>query len=173
MPGLERPTDIGAILEALLDHDVEFLVVGGVAAQIHGNPRMTLDLDVIPNPAEVNMERLAAALRDMEATASEESGRALPLDLSNPTSLAIGDYSLLTKHGRLDLLNGPRPDLKRYRRLESASIEANHGDLEVLAVGLDDLIAMKRKAGRAKDLEDIAALTTLERLMREDPDDGE
>jgi hypothetical protein len=171
MEGSARPPDIRAILGVLIDHGVEFLVVGGVAAQIHGNPRVTFDLDVMPNPAEENMTRLAAALRELEATARDQEGRPLPLDSSHPASLTLGNYFLLTKHGRLDLFNGPRPDLKRYRRFEMAAIEVEYGEKIVRVVGLDDLIRMKRGAGREKDLNDIAALTQAERL-RQDRDDG-
>lgn len=164
--------DLTAIVGALIDHAVEFLLIGGLAVQTHGNPRLTLDVDILPNPAEANMAKLAEALRALEATARDDRGRALSLDLSHPSSLAVGNYFLRTKYGPLDLFNGPRPDLKRYRRLDANAIEAPIAEGVVRVIGLDDLIRMKREAGRDKDLRDIAALTAAQRLMSEDPGDA-
>ena len=114
------------------------------------------------------MRRLAAALAEMNATAVDERGRSLPLDLSRPECLALGNYFLTTAWGPLDLVNGARPDLKRYRRLEAGAIEIELGGTPLMFIGFDDLIAMKREAGRKKDLRDIAALSALERSAKAD-----
>jgi hypothetical protein len=87
----------------------------------------------------------------------------LDLDLSHPESLALGYYLLDTKLGALDLVNGQRPDLKRYRALEARALEVPFGDELIRVVSKDDLIRMKREAGRPKNLRDIAALTEVER----------
>lgn len=99
----------------------------------------------------------------MEASAIGAGSERLPLDLSHPESLALGNHFLDTKHGAIDLFNGLRPDLKRYRRLESAALVMTVGGHTVKVVSKDGLIAMKREAGRPKDLRDIAALTEVER----------
>ena len=142
---------------------MRFLLAGGMAVQAHGYVRITLDVDIIPSPDRANMTRLAAALRDMEAAAVDDRGNRLPLDLSHPESLALGNYFLDTRHGALDLFNGSRPDLKRFRQLDERSIEITFEGLRLKVIGKDDLLAMKREAGRPKDLEDIAALTEVER----------
>jgi hypothetical protein len=166
--GLGRaPADPAAIIRCLADHRVVFLLAGGMAVQAHGYVRITLDVDIIPSPDSSNMARLAAALRELGATAIDDRGNRLPLDLSHPESLALGNYFLDTRHGALDLFNGPRPDLKRFRRLQEASIEITFEGMTVEVVGKDDLIAMKREAGREKDLQDIAALTEAERRRAE------
>ena len=85
------------------------------------------------------------------------------MDLSHPESLALGNYFLETKFGALDLFNGPHPNLKRYRRLEADALEVVADGLQIKVISKDDLIAMKREAGRPKDLRDIAALTEVER----------
>ena len=172
-PRLERPpADPAAILKLLARHEVRFLVAGGIAVQAHGYVRTTLDVDIIPRPDEQNMGRLAEALVDLEASAIDDRGRLLKLELSHPASLALGNYFLVTRHGALDLFNGPRPDLKRYQRLNDAAIEIDLGGFAVRVVGKDDLIRMKREAGREKDLADIAALTDMERLAQEERERG-
>jgi hypothetical protein len=158
-----KAADPRPMLAALAEHDVEYLLVGGLAVIARGYGRLTLDLDILPSPASANLKRLAAALAELDAVAIGAKQEQLPLDLSHPESLAVGNYFLETKHGALDLVNGPRPDLKRYRRLESNASTLNVSGDEVMVISKADLIAMKREAGRPKDLADIAALTEAER----------
>jgi hypothetical protein len=162
--GLNRPVaDSPAILRALVDGEVEFLVAGGVAVQAHGYVRVTVDLDIIPEPSAPNMRRLAEVLQTLDAKAVDDRGRTLPMDLSHPESLAVGNYFLTTNAGALDVFNGPRPDLHRYRDLDARAIPVDFERTRFRVIGLDDLIRMKREAGRDKDLSDIAALTEVER----------
>jgi hypothetical protein len=158
-----KPADPRLILAKLAEHSVDFLLVGGLAVIAYGYRRYTYDLDILPSPSAANMSRLAAALRELDAVAFGARRERLPLDLSHPESLAVGNYFLETKHGAIDLFNGPRPDIKRYRRLERDSSHLTVAGHEVKVVSKDDLIAMKREAGRPKDLSDIAALTEVER----------
>ncbi|HSI80873.1 MAG TPA: hypothetical protein VK919_09505 [Solirubrobacterales bacterium] len=157
------PADPRAILAVLHTHLVDFLVVGGLAVIAHGYTRFTQDLDILPSPADANAARLAAALRELEAVAAGMRGERLPLDLTHPESLVVGNYFLITKHGAMDLFNGPRPDLLRYRRLDAAAVELEVLGTTIKVISKADLIAMKREAGRPKDLADIAALTEVER----------
>jgi hypothetical protein len=158
-----RAADQELILRALVDHEVSFLVLGGIAVYVHGYVRFTLDVDVLPDPSADNLRRLAAALEALGASVVSRSGGSAPLDLSHPASLAVGDYFLETNHGALDLVNGPRPDLKRYRALESRANEVTLAGRAIRVISKDDLIDMKREAGRPQDLADIAALTEVER----------
>jgi hypothetical protein len=158
-----QPADQDLILRALVDHQVAFIVVGGIAVYVHGYVRLTRDVDVLPDPSSPNLHRLAEALGELGASAIRAPGAFVRLDLSHPESLAIGNYFLETRHGALDLVNGPQPNLERYRELESRSVEVVLSGRTIRVISKDDLIAMKREAGRAKDLEDIAALTEVER----------
>ena len=166
---LGRPqADAEAILLALAGGDVRFLVAGGLAVQAHGYGRVTLDVDIIPRPDTENMTRLAAVLRDLDTAAVDDRGNRLPLDTSHPESLALGNYFLTTRFGALDLFNGPRPDLKAWTRLDEAAIEVTLSGTTIRFIGKDDLLRMKREAGREKDLADIAALTELDEASNQD-----
>lgn len=162
------PADAEAILLALVAAEVRFLVLGGLAVQAHGYMRVTLDVDIMPRPDTANMARLVGVLNDLDAAAVDDKGNRLPLDTSHPESLALGNYFLTTRYGALDLFNGPRPDLKAWTRLDDAAIEVTLSGAIIRFTGLDDLIAMKREAGREKDLADIAALTEIERAGNPD-----
>jgi hypothetical protein len=158
-----RAAEPEVILPTLVEHGVDFLLVGGLAVIIHGNPRATFDVDILPSPDAANMARLAGALAALQAVATDDRARELPLSLDHPESLAAGNYFLVTRGGALDLVNGPRPDLKRYRALSERAVEVEIAGVPVRAIGRADLIAMKSEAGRDKDLRDIAALTEAER----------
>jgi len=61
----DRPLDLGELIAALARHGVDYLVIGGVATQVHGHRRTTMDLDVTPDPSPDNLRRLGAALDDL------------------------------------------------------------------------------------------------------------
>jgi predicted nucleotidyltransferase len=155
----ERVFDPEAMLLVLLDHHVEFIIVGGVAVQTHGYARGTRDLDIVPAPDLLNLSRLGEALASLGAPAGD------------PHRLKRAPWvRLATDYGPLDLLNielldGVRLTYEQLRgRVEQVELEGR----TVLVVGLDDLIRMKRVAGREVDLSDIGALTrTDEELRRE------
>lgn len=159
------------ILLSLAEHGVDFVVVGGVAVQAHGHGRATRDLDVIPRPDLVNLSRLGESLASLGARLLR-ADRAL--DATDPQLLKRAPLvPLMTVHGRLDLLNialtsgAPRS----YDELRERAFEAQIDGRTVPVAGLDDLIRMKRAAGRDVDLQDIGALTrddeVLEREARE------
>ena len=165
---LDRPPgNPEIILPTLVRANVEFLVVGGIAVFVHGYPRTTQDVDILPSPDAANMRRLAVALRELDAYATDDRARRLEIDLGHPEGLALGNYFLVTRAGALDLVNGARPDLKRYRALAARSVEVEMAGVPIRVIGRADLIAMKGEAGRDKDLRDIAALTEAERRRDE------
>jgi hypothetical protein len=151
------------LLELLSTHGVEFVVIGGFAAQIHGSSILTRDLDICYARAQSNLERLAAALRDADARL-RGAPAALPFRL-DARSLANGDaFTFDTRLGALDVLGtapaigGQRLD---YEALSRTALSVELGGHRFMFASLDDLIAMKRAAGRPKDLaavEDLGAL---------------
>jgi glycerate kinase len=159
----ERPLDLGELIAALTRHGVEYVVIGGVATQVHGHRRTTMDLDVMPDPSPENLRRLGAALVELEAV-PRGGGAEVEIPASDPERLAVAAVvpPLLTRHGQIHILKDPkgaRPFLEMRERALVVDLDGN----DVAIVSLDDLIRMKRAAGRPADLEDIATLTEVER----------
>jgi predicted nucleotidyltransferase len=164
----EVPLRVDAILETLAAFGVEFLVVGGVAVQAHGYLRGTGDLDIVPKPTLLNLSRLGEALADLEA----EPWRAtLPVDVTDPQLLKrVPLAPLVTRHGRVDLLNIAHLHgaAGSFEELMARALWVDLDGSRVAIAGVDDLVRMKRAAGRPQDLTDIGALTrTEEELERE------
>ena len=156
------PLDAERILRVLDRHGVDHVVIGGVAVIAHGNPRATFDLDLIAAPHRDNLERLGAALSDLNARAAGVDAEHLSVDPTDPEHLAAGaNWTLHTDGGRLDLF-GDVPGGRPYEEVRARAIRVEYGGMQVSIVGLDDLVRMKRAAGRPKDLADLAALNLTE-----------
>lgn len=152
-----RPLDLRALFEALVRHGVEYLVVGGVAVQVHGHRRTTKDLDIIPGPEPANFDRLANALGDLHARVVGVEPSPTEIPEAEQLSIAAIVPPLLTRHGELHVLNAPK-GAATYDQMRARALVLELDGLEVAVVGLDDLIRMKRASGRAEDREDIAVL---------------
>jgi hypothetical protein len=158
--------DPRALLETLARHDVDFVVIGGVAVQAYGHLRTTRDVDVIASPTPENGRKLAAALTELRAVNRGVDARHLHDPTDPATFDAAGSLFLDTSAGMLDVMQdaaGAPP----YDQLRAHAVTVALGGIEVRIAGLDDLIALKRAAGRPVDQEDIAVLTDLQRLERE------
>jgi hypothetical protein len=160
------PLDAVALLRALAEHDVEFVVIGGFSLAAHGVVRGTKDLDIVPAPARENLERLTSVLRAVDATpaAPDEGFRPeeLPYELDADGLAAGGNWLLHTRHGRLDVMQDVLG--ASYDRLRAAAVAYRvAGEGPYLFAGLDDLIAMKRATGRPQDMIDVASLAQARR----------
>jgi hypothetical protein len=153
-----RPLDA---LEALVRHRVRFIVVGGFGAQLRGSPSITGDTDVCYARDDENLERMAKALRGLHATL-----RGAPDDVPfvlDAKTLRMGDhFTFDTDAGALDIFGQPSGIPGGYEELERAAdpMEIAPG-LTVKVASLDDLIRMKRAAGRPKDLIEVEVLGAL------------
>lgn len=147
------------ILEALNQNQVEYIVVGGVAAVIHGAPTTTFDLDTLVRLNQANAERLTRALSQLDARFREHQNTIRP---TIDDVLAGGHLLLMTRAGPLDVL-GFIGKKQRYEDLLDASSEIamSVGSLRVL--DLEALIAEKKRMGRPKD---SAAVALLEEVLR-------
>jgi predicted nucleotidyltransferase len=148
-----------AILAALERHEVRYVLIGGLAANAHGARRTTRDVDVIVERSLENLGRLADAARTLEVGSPVIDSRRRELDPLDPHDLArAANVSLDTSEGELDVMNealgAPSFDV-----LASRAITVEVFGTKVHVIGLDDLIALKRAAGREVDLRDIADLT--------------
>jgi hypothetical protein len=156
--------DPGPLLKYLHEREVEHIVVGGFAVNAHGFIRVTKDLDIVPSPARENLERLAEALRDLDATILDTGDfkpEEMPADPTQTADLALGgNFCLLTRLGRLDVmqwLSGIDSD-DLYATFDPQAVEGRVDNVPVRVCGLDHLRAMKRAAGRPQDLEDLRRL---------------
>lgn len=157
-------TGLLGILATLVGHQVEFLLVGGLAVGHHGYPRATKDVDIVPAPDAENLERLWAALVELEAR-TLALGDFRPEELPAPLSLGAltqgANWDLSTTHGRLDILQyleGALENREDYARLRAGAVPDRYHFGTVWVAGYDDLIDLKTLAGRDQDLTDIRAL---------------
>jgi hypothetical protein len=149
------------LLRSLVDHEVEFCVIGAVAAWLQGNPVATLDLDVMPRRELDNADRLAAALNALGARRPDGDSTAA---LEGADFLGWQTQRFDTDAGPLDVV----PDAAAIGGFEDvATIELALGDLSVRVITIDAVIASKEKLGRPKDTAALPALyATREALHR-------
>lgn len=152
------PLDVPRLLEVLNRHEVDYVVVGGFAVIAHGSPRATFDLDITMAPARENLQRLAAALEELDAHVYAVDGDLLEVDPTDPEDLARGaNWTLVTDAGRLDVL-ADLPGAPPYEDLRRVAVEVEADAGRLVVAGFGHLIRMKQASGRDKDLADIAAL---------------
>jgi hypothetical protein len=163
----ERPLAIAGLIEVLARHGVDYVVIGGVATQVHGHRRTTMDLDLTPNPDPENLARLGAALVELEARPMTSDFEGVEISVADPERLAVAPIvpPLRTRHGQLHVLKEPKGG-RGFDELREAALVVDLNGVEVAIVSLDDLIRMKRAAGRPGDIEDVAALTEAAKQQR-------
>lgn len=151
--------DPSRVFAALGQHKVDYLTIGAFAVIAHGYVRATADIDVIARQDRENLERLAAALADLNARLRGVDAKLLDIDPTDPDVLANGaSFTMDTDAGPVDYLNDV-PGAGDYDDLRSRAVEATAAGVVVRVVGLEDLIRMKRASGRPQDLRDIANLS--------------
>ncbi len=162
--------DAGAIVRVLQRHEVEFVVIGGIAGQLWGSPTITQDLDICYAREKTNLEHLAAALRELNAKLRGVK-EDVPFQLDARTLFNGDSFTFTTDFGALDCLATPS-GTGGYDDLEQAAETMPvGGGRKVRVSSIDDLIRMKRAAGRRKDLlalEELGALRD-ERGRRKSP----
>jgi predicted nucleotidyltransferase len=160
-------TDLRALFRLLADHHVEFIIVGGVAATLHGSARVTRDLDVVYSRTPRNLAQLVAALRGHRPY-PRGAPPGLPFAWDEPTLRHGLNFTLETDIGNLDVL-GEITGGGGYAELRPHAIEVEVFGLRLLCLDLDTLIRVKEAAGRPRDFEATAEL----RVIREERNRGE
>lgn len=157
-----NPTDFHALVALLGGAGVEFIIIGGVAATLHGSAYITTDLDVLYRRSPDNHARIAAALADVKPYL-RGAPPGLPFVLDADTIGRGLNFTLTTTLGDLDLL-GEVAGGGTYERVLPDSIVEMVGGHQARCVSLPRLVALKRAAGRKKDL---LLLGELEALIEE------
>lgn len=155
------------ILERLTARAVDYVVIGGIAAVLLGSPRVTQDLDICFATDAENLKALGQALIDLDARLAgvEET---IPFVPDERTLRAVELLTLETSAGKLDVLARPAGG-PPYKSLRGRAERMYVGEFSILVASLDDLVAMKRAAGRPKDLADVEELEAIQRLRRRMP----
>ena len=149
------------LIRRLVEAGIEFIVIGGLAAQAHGSTSITRDLDVCIPRDIATLDRLAIVLRDVAAVRRGLPVDAPPMPPLDARTLRAGSlFTLDTDYGPLDLLANPDPGFD-YETLRRSSVSTNLLGMPVQFASLDDLIAMKRAAGRPKDRIELEILGAL------------
>ena len=151
-----QPLDAERIFATLEAHEVEYVVIGGIAVQVHGHVRMTSDIDLIPSPNPANLKRLAKALTELDARVLNPGSEHLKIDARMLPRATL--WQLSTRHGDIDVLHDA-PGAAPFPQLRERALVITLDDRPIPIAGRDDLIKMKRATGRPVDLTDIAALT--------------
>lgn len=152
------------ILAVLAKHGVEYVMIGGLAAAIHGSDLVTGDMDITPALGEDNLSRLSSALKELRARVRTlDLPEGLPFAHDARSLAAAGVWNLVTNAGDLDISFVPSgtqgfSDLRR----DAVTIEILGSSTSVAS--LADIIRSKEAAGRPKD---VAAIPLLRRLLDE------
>ena len=157
-----RPFDPETILRLLEHHDVKYILIGNVAASLHGSPYVTTDVDITPSSHPDNLVRLAAVLEELDARVRVEAEpNGLPFDCSPETLSRSSILNLTTRYGDLNLTFTPA-GTGGYDDLNRHAAEITIRETRVVVAALADVIRSKEATGREKDR---LVLPTLRRLL--------
>jgi len=160
----EPEFDPQPLLEVLTRHDVDFVLIGGLAGTAHGSAYITQDVDVAYERSKANLERLASALSELGATLRGAPAD-LPFQLDAEALRAGLNFTFDTRFGSLDILGEPAGATRYEELLSAASSEALWG-VHIHVASLDHLIAMKEAAGRTKDKLHASEYRVISDLLR-------
>ena len=151
------------VLRALVAHSVDFVVIGGYAAVLHGSPSVTLDADVCPSRDPANLERLADALRDVHARIRTEGvPGGLPFAIDGAFFAQMAMVNLLTDGGAFDIAFAPAAFPGGYEALAPTAVTYDLDGLRVPVASLADIIRSKEAANRPKDHATLPLLKALQ-----------
>jgi hypothetical protein len=163
-PNLGSSLQLRPLLELLNRHAVDFVVIGGIAGIVHGSAHPTFDFDVVYARDEQNLERMAAALVELGVTLRGAPAD-LPLQIDARTLAAGCNFTFDSEYGSFDIL-GDAAGMRKYEAMLADSKKEKVWGVPVRVVSIDDLIRMKRAAGRPKDksmAEELIAIAEAQR----------
>lgn len=161
MSDTAAPFDPIRLVHVLASHQVEYVLVGALAARLQGFPRLTADADITPSRERSNLERLAAALRELDARIYTESvPQGLPFDCSAATLERAGLWNLVTSAGRLDVIFQPA-GTQGYEDLRARAVRFEVFGATLLAASLADVLRSKEATDRVQDRHDAVLLRAM------------
>lgn len=162
--------DGGAILSVLARHDVRYVLIGGLAAIVHGSPFPTEDLDLTPERSIENLTKLSDALRELDAKVRAAGvDEALPFNHDADSLGDVGVWNLVTPHGILDISFVPT-GTQGYPDLIRDAVDETIFGVAVRVASLADVIRSKQAANRPKDQRVLPTLREI--LARRDQHPG-
>jgi hypothetical protein len=150
---------LAELMAALDRHAVDFIVIGGIAGILHGSAYPTYDFDVLYARDHQNLERMAGALKELKVTLRGAPAD-LPFQPDAPTLAAGCNFTFDTELGRFDIL-GEAAGMRDYADIRADAKTDTAWGVQLRIASLDDLIRMKRAAGRLKDKLMVEELTSL------------
>jgi hypothetical protein len=156
--------DDKALLQRLLQHEVEFVIIGGVCGIMHGVTLVTTDLDVCCRFTSANLYRIQAAVRNLHPY-HRLAAKKLPFELTDELCARLKNLYLQTDLGKLDCL-GEVAGVGSYDTVlqNSVNFRLSYGDFRVL--NLDAAIVSKEAVGRPRDLEAAKQLRAIRERAR-------
>lgn len=145
--------DTESLLKSLNAHNVRYVIIGATAFPIHGYARATLDIDIFIDATADNAERTLAALRDTG------------YDVTDITVEDLQTKKLLIRQYVLETDIHPFVAGISFEEVWKNRVEDVIGQTPAFFAGLDDLIRMKKAAGRPKDVEDVRILLKLKQQL--------
>lgn len=148
---VSNPLQPEKLLGALAEHEVEYVLIGGLAANLHGSSALTNDADVCPDPDGANVDRLATALRVMDArirTDADPDGVPFACDAEFLNRIRL--VNLTTRFGDFDISFEPAASAG-YEDLVARAVEYDIDGITVRVAALSDIIRSKETTNRPKD----------------------
>jgi len=160
-------TNFQRLIALFAESNADYVVIGGLAATVHGSAFVTYDVDVCYDRAPANVEKICRTLATIHPKL-RGAPAGLPFRLDPPTVLAGLNFTLDTDIGALDLLGEVSP-FGEFSQVARHAEEAEMFDYRVRVLSLEALIDAKRAAGRQKDLLVIPELEALLELRKRPP----
>jgi len=152
-----RQFDLQALLEALSEFEVDFVVIGGVAVGAHGYVRGTEDLDLVPDPDPENLARLTEALEKLDSTLPTVGDRPFNPETDAGVIRRGGNVTAMTRFGGLDIVQRAR-GVPSFTQLNEDAVDSDLLGVPVRVCSLSRLREMKEAQNREQDRADLANL---------------
>ena len=155
--------DLSKLLKTLLANDIDFVLIGGFAAVVHGSTLVTQDLDICSAMSIENINKLRSVLKDLNPTHRMDRKANLSF-LDHPKSLdGLNNIYLDTDLGILDILSATEP-AGNFDTIKKNAIDIPLYGFTCKVISIDDLIKVKTVMNRPKDIQAVIELKKVKEL---------